>query len=426
MFKVKYVRNNFIRFIDDSFTDYLNMQAKQGWHFVKMNSMFLKFKKGNKEDIHYSIDFHIPNEEYKDILSQEGFEFVSHYHKIYIYKNNHLNEALHTDEKIKSIDFIDTIYPKSSLYLFPFIILLFLGFYYSIYHKVLCLPFVLGSIFNHFRLYLISFLVFLFIVTQTIEYINILLLRYYFYHIDIKPLKYLSLYRFNTKLTHILSYFLIFVSVIIFFYFSYLKPILILYECFYLCIFLIYYYLINQFANKISNELYRKLFIFVIIILFFIIHFYYSLNIEIPKSTYSHKDPFINQVDYEDYNQEFFSKEYTWYSFTDDECYEDYILCSHDLIAEKIFESKIILFDFYQRSHFHLNQILFEEFYYDDYHYSFQSFSKIKDTLMPIEHISIDQGYYNDSYVFLLKDNQILITTHNQNIQHIIDYYFSN
>lgn len=163
-----------------------------------------------------------------------------------------------------------------------------------------------------------------------------------------------------------------------------------------------------------------------IVILFFIIHFYYSLNIEIPKSTYSHKDPFINQVDYEDYNQEFFSKEYTWYSFTDDECYEDYILCSHDLIAEKIFESKIILFDFYQRSHFHLNQILFEEFYYDDYHYSFQSFSKIKDTLMPIEHISIDQGYYNDSYVFLLKDNQILITTHNQNIQHIIDYYFSN
>lgn len=436
MFNIKYKIFNPMYVLDDTLITLLNNEAKKGWFLKKINSCFIKFKREDIKDVKYMLDYIIPNEEYKEILQQQGYVYVDHLQYLYIYKNENLNcEELHTDIQTKYQAIKKWLVPNRQLILNILSIFLLFILFYSLCSEVFMLPFVLGSIYSHLKVYSISLFFVIFIILSIINLIFHCSIKIHINKILNDEEDILNICHIINKLSYYLSIAMIILSIIPMIIIFISNPLIIFYLILFELIYIPYVYFINKHIYKIEEEYKRKLVTILGVILFFIAHFY-IINMDFSKKNNFidlNIKPSMNDISFTISNNNLITTQYSWFGNEDNNNhfmdYEDYSLCLNNYVAKKIFESEIINLDRYSKNYNNVDYLLFEKhnIYREDENMTFHSYNDIITTYKVYNHPNVDKCYYNDMFAFMLKDNKVVITYTKDNIEHInniIEHYF--
>lgn len=433
MFKTKYKLFNYLHVLEDSLTDLFEEESRKGWHITKFGGTCLKFKKGNPKDIKYSLDYIIPDDEYKEILSQQGYEYIDNLQSLFLYRNNNIHaDEIHTDNLTKYQAIKDCLAPTRNIYLSILVIFLTAILSSHIFSKVFMYPFVLGSIYKYLSLYLTSLFFIMFILFFILYIISQICMKVHLNKLSNNENGYLKQNQIINKLMNIFTIIFLLVSAVVSIVILQTNPKIIITLVLSFLVISIYSYFINKLVYRISDDFKRKISTILVVIIFFITHFAVQ-NIEFEKQELPLLiKPYMDNYSFKFSEENFLTTDYTLYgrennndNFT---AYEDYSVCLNNHIAKKIFESNIIYLDSYLKNNMNLNDLFWNNhsIWFDE-KFTFRSYDNIITSLQEHKNSLIDKCYYNDMFTFILKDNKVLVTYTNNNIEHIdniIEHYF--
>ena len=130
-------------------------------------------------------------------------------------------------------------------------------------------------------------------------------------------------------------------------------------------------------------------------------------SISLPVNTLYYED----QVEdyFIDYYNDLFSHSRMIYIFNDD-YYEKCVVSVNENISKEIFKEEVIVLECYSRNAVSKKDYLTYQ----------EAIKKMK----IINNDSIDEGYYNDKYAIIRKDQQVISFMINDSIDQLIEYYY--
>lgn len=103
--KFAYKRN--LIYYEEECIEYLENMSKKGWQLKSCNSFFFHFIPCN-QPLKYQFDYNQIDNEYLEILNEQGYEHIACKHPFHIYKNKDLNVIdLQTDNAARKIALLD-------------------------------------------------------------------------------------------------------------------------------------------------------------------------------------------------------------------------------------------------------------------------------------------------------------------------------
>lgn len=419
--------------LNDDLQNILEKEAKEGWIFKKISNSMLKFKKEEPQDIKYQIDFSSPTQEYKEILKQDGYEFVDNFTELSIYKNNNINAYdLQTDETTRLLSLERMFTPKHPIIFFlvnVFYLCILEFFRLIVFDSLRSLGTILQSI-DVWCIYLILLLLFLVEIFITLEQ--------YLYkcivHCQLQQKKY---YLLPTKIIEIIIKILSIIMIILGIYIlvsqifdnhwiDFIVKTLILYG-----IITLFRYMITKIAYRIESEPMQKI-VKIVTFILYICAFTFVSSTEISKETKNNIKPYMNDTQI---NQDIYSNIfYTSYVSTIedfDTIYkkEEYEVCLNDFIAKEIFKSEISYYERETRmpTQEEIDKITEETGEWSSNDVPYQSYENAIETYHKYSNSLVDECYYND-LVFIARKDQTILISYLQNednyIDQVLNHYF--
>lgn len=429
MLKRKNMKIDFRTLLDNQLENILQQKAKEGWILEGIRWNSLQFKKGEPQDVKYQIDYNIPNIEYKEILKEEGYEFIDNFNELYIYKNDNLEaEDLHTDEKTRLNAILKVFSPKytKTTCLLVFILIALNYFWIDIVFKHLSI----GQFFSSFSAFLLAggliTVILLIILTQVQQYT----IKYCIQQkIDKNETNYLPFKICNICL--IITQMILYILAIMIIADNLLNGSSILQFLFEFILFFMsisaYQFIATKYCYRIEDTTKRRLATFLVLIVYMIVFVSIS-SIEFPlQQVNSSIEPY--QIKDYSYNQDnsIFVSDQSWAKEDDNLStseYECIKTCLNEYVAQEVFKTELVYYEWISRMP--SDEEIFEMESFDSDDIPYKSYEEALKVMKVYQNDLVDICYYNDYFFIARKNKQIIISymkDEKNYIDHVIKHY---